>query len=90
MRFSKKVLAISLASIFIFTIVCFIFEFMYQQDISSSLIDNFFKVMGTEIAALAFMKITESIMDAKVEKEKVKNNFIDGIDGKDEEGSEIQ
>lgn len=56
-QFSKRVVTFSFSFLVIFTVACMIYQFVSENEISSTLILSVFGFFGTEMLALAGIKV---------------------------------
>lgn len=68
--FSKKIIIVMFASIFLFTVMCFV-TFWKFQSVPDALIEPFFAFFGIEGGALGIIKVSKTVADKfKIRKEK--------------------
>ena len=75
MRFSKKVFIVCLLTLIVFTTISVGFQAIYGMELSATLIDKFFTVMGIEFGSLALIKVFETFGDRKNSKEENINDI---------------
>lgn len=56
MDFSKKIVILNFVLIILFTITCFVYQFMARDEISATLIGAFFGAISVDLASLAAIK----------------------------------
>ena len=75
MRFSKKVFIVCFLTLIVFTAISVGFQAIYGVELSATLIDKFFTVMGIEFGSLALIKVFETFGDRKNSKEENINDI---------------
>ena len=85
MKYMKKIVALCITSILLYTLVAILFQVFTGMELSVMLTDRFLTVMGVELGATAFIKIGEAYAEKlrvkleKENKEDINNESFTGI-----------
>lgn len=60
MKYMKKIVAVCITSLFIYTAIAILFQMITGMELSTTLTDRFLTVIGVELGATAFIKIGEA------------------------------
>lgn len=70
MRYMKRIVALCLVAIFAYTMTAVTVQVVTGQELSPTLTEKFLTVIGTELCAVAFIKISEQLFKKKKKRRK--------------------
>lgn len=70
MRYMKRIVALCLVAIFSYTVTAVTVQVVTGQELSPTLTDKFLTVIGTELCAVALIKVSEHIFKRKKKRRK--------------------